>query len=672
MSFESPFWLYFTPLMLIAFGAVLVYGLQRRDALLGRFAADRLLDSLTKQASAQRTRLKSACLLLALVAIGIGLARPQYGVEWSERKSRGLDIVFVLDSSKSMLASDIRPSRLDRAKLAIIDLVERLESDRIGLIAFAGRAFLQTPPTLDYAAFRESLDAVDPAILTSGGSDLGQALRETIKAFPSDNNVKVAVLLTDGEDLGGDAITAAEEAKAAGIQVFTVGIGTPEGAYLRIARDDGTEAFIRDEAGQPVRSQLDESTLSEIAKITEGGYSRLSTDSLNQLFENVIATLPRSERASEMKELPIERFQWALSIAFTLLVLEVFIRRRPHSRQLALWFVSIALIMGPSESKAQETIEEDPKITFNRAYEALSSGDYETAGQLYESALSKSNDLDLQREALYNMGHAKHQSGRELYRSGDPQAALEAMKTAEGLFASALEMDPDDASIRADVEKIEGVRKALEDFLQQQEESEQEQSESGEQSEDSESSEDNEGSEQDSEQTSDQPPEDSEGAQDGDESPEGNDSGETSESGSETQDDASQASSGQENSPSPEDAGDSAESGGEATNSNEDTAGTDSPEASTQDPLEDIPEAPNNGEDPELGETEESPLPREAANEGGENEGAAGSAQMGAETTEGMSEAEATALLDSLQSKENLLPFIDARPSGRARETRDW
>ena len=277
MSFEDPVWFTITPILLLLFGGMLTYGFRRRDALLGRFAASRLLEQLTERASFTRTWIKAGCILLAVLAIGTALARPQLGVEWSERKARGLDIVFILDSSKSMLATDLRPTRLDRAKLAIIDLVERLESDRIGLIAFAGQAFLQTPPTLDYSAFHESLDAIDPSIMTSGGSDLGNAINEATEAFPSENNVKVALLLTDGEDLSGNAATAAATAREDGIQVYAIGIGTPEGEYLRIRNEQGIEEFVRDANGQPVLSKLDEDTLQAIAQATGGNYSRLSS-----------------------------------------------------------------------------------------------------------------------------------------------------------------------------------------------------------------------------------------------------------------------------------------------------------------------------------------------------------------------------------------------------------
>ena len=170
MNFANHIWLYLAPAIFLAAFALILRGLRKREHLLAKFAARRLLGQLTERAALGRSLLKAALLTLGLAAIAIALSRPQYGIEWSERKARGLDIVFVLDSSKSMLATDLRPNRLARAKLAVLDLVERLESDRVGLVAFAGQAFLQTPPTLDYAAFRESLEAVGPSSLSRGGS----------------------------------------------------------------------------------------------------------------------------------------------------------------------------------------------------------------------------------------------------------------------------------------------------------------------------------------------------------------------------------------------------------------------------------------------------------------------------------------------------------------------
>ncbi len=681
MSFEEPVWLTLTPILLLLFGSMLVYGFRRRDALLSRFAATRLLDQLTEQASHSRTWIKAACVLLAVAAISIALARPQYGVEWSERKARGLDIVFVLDSSKSMLATDLRPTRLDRAKLAIIDLVERLESDRIGLIAFAGQAFLQTPPTLDYSAFRESLEAVDPNIMTSGGSDLGNALKEASEAFPSENNVKVAVLLTDGEDLGGNAIEAAKAAHKEGIQVFAIGIGTPEGEYLKIRNEQGIEELLRDANGQPVLSQLDEATLQQIAQLTGGSYSRLSSDSLDLLYNSVISTLPREERASEMQEIRIERFQWALSAAAIFLVLEILIRRRRSAAIHASLILLAALSLSPSDAQAQDVESEpqDARSLYNAAYESLSAGEYEAATQLYETALSQTEDLSLQRNALYNMGHATYQQGRTTYSSGDPQAALEQIKKAEELFKSAQEIDGD-ASIQQDLEQVTKVREAIEKLLEQQQEQDPQDQESDQQ-EDSEQSEDSEKSDQDQEKSEDS--QDSEQNQDdsqqGDQQePQDQDSGEEGENSEQNQesdqnqdgessDQSSQDQQGEQGEP-----GD--ENGSQQDSPDEPTDGDQSqgaPEEPTEEPGEDSPQ-PQPGDESEEGQDgEQAEVPEPSEGEAGE-EGQAAAGSMSGEPIEGMTEAEAAALLDTLRGKETLLPFIDQPRGGRQRDIRDW
>ena len=707
MSFEAPIWLSLTPLLLLLFGALLVHGFRRREALLGRFVASRLLDQLTEQASRPRTWIKAGCVLLAVAAIGLALARPQYGVEWSERKARGLDIVFVLDSSKSMLATDLRPTRLDRAKLAIIDLVERLESDRIGLVAFAGRAFLQTPPTLDYAAFLESLDAVDPGIMTSGGSDLGNALNEAAEAFPSENNVKVVVLLTDGEDLGGKAIEAARSARESGIQVFAIGIGTPEGEYLKIQNARGIEEFVRDSGGKPVRSQLDEPTLQQIAQVTGGGYSRLSSESLDQLYNNVIKTLPREERESEMQEIRIERFQWALSAAAVFLVLETLIRRRRSAAIQAGLLAVLSLGLGSNYAEAQDSVpdqalegrpqadkmpsgdrprSEDARSLYNSAYESLTAGDYAAAAQLYESALSKTTDLRLQRDALYNMGHATYRQGRATYEGGDPQTALEQMKKAEALFQSAREIDPADASIQEDAGQVAKVRETIEQWLEQQQLEQQQESQNSENSEDSEDSEQNQDPSQNSQQQQEQDSQDSQSGEQGEDSQQEPNSrqGQQGERGEDSkqspQDSQGEPDKGGEPNASDSPQGDDAQNPAEPQGREQPQEGepedgepsSGAPRESTEDPVDDIPQ-PRAGEESEDGgeESESTGVPEPTEGEAGQ-EGRTATGSMSGESTEGMTEAEAAALLDSLRSKETLLPFIDQPRGGRQREIRDW
>ena len=677
MTFENQIWLTLTPLIVLLFAGLFAFGLRRREALLSRFAAARLLDQLTEKASHQRILLKAALILLAFALIGISLARPQYGVDWIERKARGLDIVFVLDSSKSMLATDLRPTRLDRAKLAIIDLVKRLESDRIGLVAFAGNAFLQTPPTLDYAAFRENLDAIGYSSISRGGSDIGRAIREAAKAFPEDNSFKVVVLLTDGEDQQQDAITAAREVADDGIKVYTIGIGTPEGDYLKISNAQGDDEFIRDSSGQPVRSQLDETTLQKIAQLTGGSYSRLSDQSLNTLYNSVLATLPREERQSELQEARIERYQWTLSIACILTVVEIFIRRRSNLSLSLLFLLSASSVCTPIRSEAQdlpvkeiqelpmpvaedtpeilaEAPETDPRILYNQAHHQLTTGNYEQAIQLLEQAIEHSTQHSLQRDALYNMAHASNQIGETALQAQDFEGAIERWKQAEALFRSANEIDTTDANSLEDAAATAARRTALEDLLKQQEQQEQ-------------SSQEDEQEQQESEDSS-----DSEEGEDNQESSDGEDSSGDDQKQSEdsqTADEDSEPEQGQSS-----DASDQqSESEGEGSESDGQSGEQES--ESTRNPAEDMEQqtedaADRAGSENEALSAEDLPANQATAAEAGSDDEAA---EM---TVQGMSISEAQDLLDSLRGEERLLPFSEpseaTRRSNSQSDIRDW
>ena len=659
MSFEDPVWLRITPILVLLFGGILAYGFRQRDALLGRFAASRLLDQLTEKASLTRAWIKAGCILLAVLAIGIAHARPQLGVEWSERKARGMDIVFILDSSKSMLATDLRPTRLDRAKLAIIDLVERLEGDRIGLIAFAGQAFLQTPPTLDYSAFRESLDAIDPSIMTSGGSDLGNAIDEATKAFPSQNNVKVVVLLTDGEDLSGNAASAATRAREDGIQVFTIGIGTPEGEYLRIRNEQGIEEFVRDSSGQPVLSKLDENTLQTIAQATGGIYSQLSSDSLDQLYNSVIARLPREERESELQEIGIERFQWALTLALIFLVFDILIRRRRSATIHAGMLILATLTLSPTDTIAETGSNPNAYSNYNAAYRALTQGDYEAAQAGYENVLSNTNDLNLQRDALYNLAHATYQQGHTSYESGDLQAALIQVEKAEALFQSAQEIDTSDTSIQADIDQVSQVREAIEKLIEQQQSQDNE-----EQSGESEENQDSSGEGEDSEDS--QNSEQSETSEQGENSSKDQQNQEN-EPGEESAEQSNQDQEGSEGDPAEE----SGDQKNQETTDEEGEGASANDQESTEDPLDDIPQSQSGEESGESGDEEGQQAVATEATEGeSQQDDQAGS--MSSEVIEGMTEAEAAALLDSLRDKETLLPFNNQARGKRTGDTRDW
>src|SRR5207244_138924 len=175
--------------------------------------------------SAARQKIAWAGLLLAVACLILALARPQWGFDWEETKQRGLDIVVAIDTSKSMLAEDIAPNRLARAKLAALDLMQQARSDRLGLVAFAGSAFLQCPLTVDDAAFRQSVEALDVNTIPQGGTAIAEAIETALTAFKEGDNYKTLVLITDGEDHDSGALEAAKKAADGGLKIFTIGIG---------------------------------------------------------------------------------------------------------------------------------------------------------------------------------------------------------------------------------------------------------------------------------------------------------------------------------------------------------------------------------------------------------------------------------------------------------------
>ena len=653
MNFENSVWLLWTPLIVLATAGLIAWSLQQRKHLLSQFAAARLLNQLTEKASLQRIVAKAGLILIALTLIGIALARPQYGIDSIERKARGLDIVFALDSSKSMLATDLRPNRLERAKLAILDLIERLESDRIGLVVFAGNAFLQTPPTLDYPSFRDNLKAVGSSSISRGGSNIGQALREAVKAFPKDDNFKVVILLTDGEDLEEKAVDTAGELAADNIKIYSIGIGTPEGIYLKVKKEDGTDEYIRDSKGQPVRSQLDETTLRKIAQLTDGSYSRLTGQSLDTLYNSVLATLPREERESELQETRIERYQWFIGAALILLILELLIRRRTKvSTPIVLLLVAFNLI-NPTPSLAVEAnqdlpeeLSSDPRVLYNQANENILEGNFAKAKELYEQSIESSDSIDLEQDGLYNMAHAMNQMGEQAFKAQDFETAIEHWKQAEELFQSANELNPQDSSSLEDAQQMEQRRTALEEFLQQQQNQEEQQQNDN-------SDEEQQNSE---EETSENESESSDASQEEDsESQNSQDSQNSSESdNSESQKDASsqESSENEEGSESSRSESESESSENAGEEQSDDETATESDE-----------EADTNEENKEAALSE--PSSDEADDSTGE--------QVPGTVIEGMSISDAQLLLDSLRDNERILPYAEpSEAQGRKGEVRDW
>ncbi len=316
-------------LLVIPLGWLLFALLRRRRAALSRLVDPTMLPILAPAWNPARAKLRLFLRLLALVMIGIALARPQWGFHWEEVHRKGLDLMFVLDTSRSMEASDIKPSRLQQAKWGIRDLLQNLHGDRVGLIPFAGSSVLQCPLTIDYAAFRMTLDDIYAGIIPRGGTDIEQALSTAINSFPENGTAdRVILLITDGEDHEGDALSLLPELREKDIRVYTIGIGTLEGEMVPGA--DGQGAYFKDRQGQIVKTSLREGTLQKLALGTGGTYARSvpGDTGLERVFNESINNLKRSEQESRTAKIFEDRFIWPIGVALLLLAWEALLSDR--------------------------------------------------------------------------------------------------------------------------------------------------------------------------------------------------------------------------------------------------------------------------------------------------------------------------------------------------------
>lgn len=296
-----------------------------------RFADKRLIDGITPNVSAGRKVLKTMLVLAAVAALFIALARPQWGFEWQEVKRSGLDMLIAIDVSKSMLTKDVKPDRLERSKFAVKDVVKKLNGDRIGLIAFSGTAFLQCPLTIDYNGFLITLDDLNVNTIPRAGTSIAAAINEARDIFKGpEKKYKVLVIITDGEELEGDAVSAAKEAAKEGIRIYCVGVGTYEGDLIPTINDNGDRVYLTDKSGSVVKSRLNEDVLKNVALSTGGSYVRATQAEfgLSLLYDKSISKLEKRDIESKMKKRYEERFQIFIAIALALLLLEPLISER--------------------------------------------------------------------------------------------------------------------------------------------------------------------------------------------------------------------------------------------------------------------------------------------------------------------------------------------------------
>ena len=327
--FENPERLWLVAAALLGAVGLMIYSARARQRQLAAFADAAAVGRLLAAHSPARRAVRHALLLFGLACCGIALARPQWGEASETVDHQGDDTMFVLDTSKSMLVADVRPNRLERAKLAIEDYLRRHGRGRVGLVVFAGQAFLQCPLTLDYDAFTDSLRSIDEKSIPVPGSDLGRALDEASRALEKNEGRKVLVLLTDGEDLAGAGVKRAAELAKNRVTVYTVGIGTEAGGMIQIYGESGALQPLQDQRGQAVVSRLDEKTLRTIAETTGGEYQPLGVigDGMDKV-RRAVTTDAAKPSAAVVRTRGIDRFHFPLGVAIASLIAESLVGTR--------------------------------------------------------------------------------------------------------------------------------------------------------------------------------------------------------------------------------------------------------------------------------------------------------------------------------------------------------
>lgn len=450
LQFAQPLWLA-AGAVLAALGlAAFLRADRRRRADLAKLAHPRFHARLVAGWSPALRWTRRGMWLAAIMALAGAAARPQYGYEWREVKRRGIDILFAVDTSRSMLAEDLAPNRLERARLGILDFIERLGGDRVGLVPFAGTAFALCPLTLDYDAFRESLDAIHTDLIPQQGTDIASAIREAERLFDAEgNNHRFLVLITDGEDLEGDVLDAAKAAAEKGTTIYSAGVGSEDGQTIPLRDRFGRVTPLRDEAGEVVTTRLDATTLRKIAAETGGLYVPLGrgAEGLDSIYQERLAVAPKSELAQQLEKVPLERFQWPLGLAIALLMLQAVIgERKPERAKAALASVArrvrpAAMLLGflavISTARGADAV-----LAYNEGTADYENGEFESAVEKLHVSL-RTPDLGLQQKAYYNLGSALYRLGQA--GQADAKKTLGHWEKALKAFEDSLALAPGDA-----------------------------------------------------------------------------------------------------------------------------------------------------------------------------------------------------------------------------------
>jgi len=338
IRFAQPDTLYLLAI-LPALGLLFWLSARLRRAAMERFGNLPLLTRLSDAAGNAKRMAKVVLILLAVGMVIVGLANPQVGTRMEEVKQEGIDLFIALDVSLSMKAEDVKPNRLEKARLELHTLIDRLGGDRIGLIVFAGDAFTQFPLTTDYSAANLFLDAIDVDVVPVPGTNIGAAIERAIESFDFEEpTTKAIAIITDGENTEGDAFDAATAAAEKGVLIYTIGLGSPAGAPIPMYSASGRQTdFKRDKMGNVVVTKLDEMGLEKLATIGNGKFFRATTgqDELEEIYKS-LSVLEKREFGTKRFTDYEDRFQWFLAAALLLLIGELLLSER-RSAWIARW-----------------------------------------------------------------------------------------------------------------------------------------------------------------------------------------------------------------------------------------------------------------------------------------------------------------------------------------------
>jgi Ca-activated chloride channel family protein len=415
MNWGMPEWLvglWVLPVLIF----LLVLALRSRSKALGVLGP--LVGSRVGINSRSRARRRLVLLLFSVGLIVVALAQPRFGFRWSELKQEGTNIVVVLDTSLSMDAQDVSPSRMERAHREIFDLVDNLRGDRVGLVLFSGGAYTRMPLSLDYHALRTMVRRSTTATLKSQGSDLGAAIRTAVEVSgEAGESDRAIIIISDGEDQIGNAVAAAQAAREVGAHIFTVGVGTTDGAPIPLKKG----GFKKSKNGDVVLTKLGEQTLQEIAAVGGGAYVRSvagSADMRAIYVDEILGKLKRADQTVRREKIWTERFQWPLGLAWLMGLLAFAVRGRGLPVALALFCV-----LGSSPAQAgSETIDgltaaqvanpDDLDLAERLGAALFQAGRFNEAEDVLGSVSDRSKDQEARARARYNSGLSAYRGGR--------------------------------------------------------------------------------------------------------------------------------------------------------------------------------------------------------------------------------------------------------------------